>query len=80
MVELSRSFELECEIIDRDHKQLIELINKIIAAIDGERADECAELAPKFVKFAKQHFHNSIILPVLPTFITFVCPIISSMP
>ena len=56
MVELSPSFELECEALDRDHKHLLQQVNEIIAVIDGERADECAKLAPQLIKYAKQHF------------------------
>ncbi|MAF49970.1 MAG: hemerythrin family protein [Rhodospirillales bacterium] len=56
MVELSPSFEMECEVLDRDHKQLLRRINDIIAVIDGEHSDECAKLTPDLVNFAKQHF------------------------
>ncbi|MBL6927605.1 MAG: hemerythrin domain-containing protein [Rhodospirillales bacterium] len=56
MVDLSSSFETECEIIDRDHRRLVEMVNAIVAAIDGDHATECATRVPKFVKFAKQHF------------------------
>ncbi len=56
MVELSPSFEIECDAIDGDHKRLLVMINDMIAVIDGERADQCARLAPEFVNFAKQHF------------------------
>lgn len=56
MVELSQLFEIESEVLDRDHKHMLGQINDIIEVIDGNRADECARLAPALVKFAKQHF------------------------
>lgn len=56
MVELPQSFEMESEILDQDHKHLLQQVNIIIEVIDGERDDECARLAPELVKFAKQHF------------------------
>ena len=56
MVELSKSFELECDILDHDHQILLQQINKICAVIDGEGDEECAKLTPEMIKFAKQHF------------------------
>jgi hemerythrin len=56
MVELSKSFEMESEVLDRDHQHLLGQINHIIEIIDGKQAGECALLAPDLVKFAKQHF------------------------
>ncbi|MFP6734891.1 MAG: hemerythrin family protein [Rhodospirillales bacterium] len=56
MAELSKSFELECDILDRDHQILLQQINKIVAVVDGEGDEECAKLAPEMIKFAKQHF------------------------
>ncbi len=56
MVELSPSFETECEMIDRDHQRLIDMINHIGGAIDDDKAEECAVLVPEFVAFAKRHF------------------------
>ncbi len=56
MIELSTSFELACEIIDRDHRKLIDMVNAMVDAMAAGRAAECADLAPDFVSFAKQHF------------------------
>lgn len=56
MAELSKSFEMECEFLDRDHQELMQQINKIVAVIDGEGSEQCAVLTPKMIKFAKQHF------------------------
>jgi hemerythrin len=56
MVELTRSFELEVEMIDSDHRRLVEIINEITQAIDDGRPAECERLVPEFVEFSKQHF------------------------
>ena len=56
MVELSQSFDMECDILDRDHQDLLKRVNVIIAAIEEDRAEECATLTPNLIKFAKQHF------------------------
>ncbi len=56
MVEITRSFEIEVEAIDADHRQLVEIINEITQAIDDGRAGECADLVPNFVEFSQQHF------------------------
>lgn len=56
MVELSSSFETESELVDRDHRRLVDMVNHIIDAIKDDRAGECAFLVPDFVAFARQHF------------------------
>ncbi|MBT5111436.1 MAG: hypothetical protein HOM25_22360 [Rhodospirillaceae bacterium] len=56
MVELTRSFEIEVEMIDSDHRRLAEIINEITQAIDDDRPEECERLVPEFVNFSKQHF------------------------
>jgi len=56
MVELSSSFELEYKPIDSDHRRLVDMANSVIKAIDEGRPEECADLVPKFVEFAKTHF------------------------
>ena len=42
MVEITRSFEIEVEMIDNDHRRLVEIINEITQAIDDDRPEECA--------------------------------------
>ena len=56
MVEITRSFEIEVEAIDADHRRLVEIINEITQAIDDGRAGECVDLVPNFVEFSQQHF------------------------
>lgn len=56
MVKLTRSFELEIEMIDSDHRHLVDLINEITEAIDEDRLEDCARLVSEFVTFAKAHF------------------------
>lgn len=58
MVEVTPSFELEFEPIDRDHRRLTDMINDILAAIDAGSPDECEHLVPDFVEFAKKHFQR----------------------
>ncbi len=56
MVEITRSFEIEVELIDNDHRRLVEIINEITQAIDDDQPEECARLVPDFVAFSKRHF------------------------
>jgi hemerythrin len=56
MVEITRSYEIEVETIDSDHRRLVSLINEITQAIDDKREGECARLVPDFVTLSKQHF------------------------
>ncbi|MDA1101777.1 MAG: hemerythrin domain-containing protein [Proteobacteria bacterium] len=56
MMEITRSFEIEVEMIDSDHRRLLDIINEITQAIDDKREAECARLVPDFVALAKRHF------------------------
>jgi hemerythrin len=56
MVELTESFLLESDILDKDHQQLADILNEIVRAIDDGSAGECKQLVPKFVQAAKAHF------------------------
>jgi hemerythrin len=56
MVEITRSYEIEVDMIDSDHRRLVDIINEITQAIDEKREAECARLVPDFVTFSKQHF------------------------
>jgi len=56
MVELSETFELECETLDRDHQRLIEMVNGIVAMIDSGKTDACESSVQEFVAVAKAHF------------------------
>ena len=56
MLELTESFLLESEILDKDHQQLADILNKIVRAIDDGNAGECKRLVPEFVQAAKTHF------------------------
>lgn len=56
MVELTKSFLLESEILDKDHQQLADILNEIVQAIDHGNAGECKRLVPTFVRAAKAHF------------------------
>ncbi len=56
MVEISRSFEIEVDAIDSDHRRLVDIVNEIVQALDDGKPEECAKLVPDFVALAKQHF------------------------
>ena len=56
MVELTPSFLLEANALDQDHQQLADIVNQIVQAIDDDRASECGQLVPDFVRAAKAHF------------------------
>ncbi len=56
MVEFGSSFELDYKPIDDDHRRLKDIVNNVIRVIDEGRSEECAQLVPDFVDFAKIHF------------------------
>ncbi|MCH7796192.1 MAG: hemerythrin domain-containing protein [Proteobacteria bacterium] len=56
MLELSKSFELDIQPLDNDHRRMIEIINRVIKLIDDGNPAECTKLVPEFVAFAKRHF------------------------
>ena len=64
MVELTPSFMLEYESLDKDHQHLADIVNQIIKAIDDDEAEKCEGLVGDFVKSAKDHFSNEEALLV----------------
>ena len=56
MVELTKTFVLECEELDKDHKRLVEMVNDITADIDKGQTNDCNSKVQDFVNFAKGHF------------------------
>lgn len=64
LVDLSASFLMESEALDKDHRRLADLVNEIVAAIDGDEAEKCEGLLSTFVKSAKEHFANEEALLV----------------
>ena len=56
MVKLTSSFKLEYELIDRDHRRLIEIINDVKQVIEDGKPEECETLVPDFVNLAKNTF------------------------
>ncbi len=64
MVELTPSFLLEYESLDRDHQRLADIVNQIVKAIDDDEAEKCEGLVSDFVKSAKEHFANEEALLV----------------
>ncbi|MCH7937934.1 MAG: hemerythrin family protein [Proteobacteria bacterium] len=56
MVELTPSFMLEYESLDRDHQHLADIVNRIVQAIDDGEAEKCEDLVLDLVQSAKEHF------------------------
>lgn len=56
MVELTPSFLLEYETLDKDHQQLADIVNLVVKALDDDEAEKCEDLVAGFVKSAKAHF------------------------
>jgi hemerythrin-like metal-binding protein len=56
MVEITRSFEIDIEAIDDDHRRLVDIVNEIVQALDDAKPEVCRTLVPEFVDLAKQHF------------------------
>ncbi len=56
MVKLSKTFELECESLDRDHRRLVEMVNGIVAMLDEGVCENCENRVYEFINFAKGHF------------------------
>lgn len=56
MVELSETFVLECEELDKDHQQLVDMVNEITDTIDSGEIKDCQDKIVEFVKFSKAHF------------------------
>ncbi len=64
MVELTPSFLLEYEALDRDHRHLADIVNQIVKAIDDDEAEKCEDLVIDLVESAKSHFANEEALLV----------------
>ncbi len=64
MVELTPSFKLECEALDREHQHLADIVNQIVKAIDDDEGGKCEDLVVDFVKTAKSHFASEEALLV----------------
>ncbi len=58
MVELTETFVLECEELDKDHKRLVEMVNEIAENIDKGETSKCNDKVLQFVEFAKEHFNR----------------------
>ena len=56
MVELSATFKLESDLLDKDHQRLIEMVNDISAELDRGETANCQNMMSEFVSFAKGHF------------------------
>ena len=62
-VELTSSFLLDYESLDRDHQHLADIVNQIVKAIDDDEAEKCEGLVYDLVKSSKEHFsHEEALL------------------
>ena len=57
MVELTETFVLECEELDKDHKRLVDMVNEITDDIDKGATGNCKSKVINFINFAKEHFY-----------------------
>ena len=58
MVELTPSYMLEYDSLDKEHQALADIVNRIVKVIDDDEAEKCEDLVIDFVKSAKSHFAN----------------------
>jgi len=58
MVELSETFVLECEELDKDHQRLVDMVNEITDGIDNGNFENCKSKVLDFVNFTKAHFRR----------------------
>ena len=56
MVELSETFLLESETLDKDHQTLVEMVNEISDLLDSGETGNCKTKVLEFINFAKAHF------------------------
>lgn len=56
MKNLTQSFLLEHQALDKDHEQLLVLANEIIAGLDENCVDKCEEQVSAFIESSKAHF------------------------
>ncbi len=56
MENLTQSFLLEHQALDKDHEQLLGLANEIIVGLDEDCVDKCEEQVSAFIEASKAHF------------------------
>ena len=56
MVQLSETFLMESQALDKDHQKLIEMVNYITQMLDRGDIKNCKSKVVDFVQFAKSHF------------------------
>lgn len=56
MVELTNTFVIECEELDKDHQCLIDMVNDISQRIDDGNTGDCKSRVLELINFAKGHF------------------------
>ena len=56
MVQLSETFLMESQALDKDHQRLVEMVNDITQMLDGGDTENCKAQVIDFVEFVKSHF------------------------
>jgi len=56
VVELIDTFIMESEVLDKDHKRLVEMVNTISECLDNGNTENCKADVLELVNFAKGHF------------------------
>jgi hemerythrin len=56
MVQLSETFLMESQSLDKDHQKLVEMVNEITQMLDRDETENCKTKVVDFIKFVKSHF------------------------
>ena len=56
MVQLSETFLMESQSLDKDHQKLVEMVNEITQMLDRGETENCETKVVDFIKFVKSHF------------------------
>jgi hemerythrin-like metal-binding protein len=56
MAELSETFVLDCEALDKDHRRLVEMVNEITEILESGKAANYKEKVLGLFNYAKAHF------------------------
>lgn len=56
MVQLSETFLMESQSLDKDHQKLVEMVNEITQMLDRGETENCKTKVVDFIKFVKSHF------------------------
>jgi hemerythrin len=57
-VEMREAYKTGNDVIDEDHRRIIDIINEINDSIEDEQFETCKKLFDSFINVAKHHFHR----------------------